>query len=276
MPAGLPLANLLAALRSQINRFLSLHSAGARVEIPESLSLAAILQRHYDGLSDEIVRKAARWLAIFGAEPDNFDREAVSAIWGGFLQKADPVLVDLVNRGILKSTFDVDRVRYALHPMIQAFLLSQLIETNEQEDAGQAHARHYLSVLKTAGELFRKGGDDLRRALTIVDQQWLQVRNAWNWLSEHVEGNREAETLRNDYVEFAGPILDLRLNRREFVDWVTSALAAARLLERRMSQVKHLNALGVGHWGLGDKQLAVQLAEESLALARQIARVCDE
>ncbi len=159
---------------------------------------------------------------------------------------------------------------YALHQVLHAFALAELREAGEEAQARLAHARHYLEVAGAADELYRRGGEDLRRGLALFDREWPHIRAGHDWAVEHAETDEEATRLCSAYPDAAVDCLDLRLSPGEKIPWLEAAVEAARRLGDREAEGVHLGNLGLAYAALGEVRKAIGFYEQALAIDREI------
>jgi hypothetical protein len=70
--------------------------------------------------------------------------------------------------------------RYRLYDLARLFAAKHC--TDPERVAGQQHhAEHYATVLRSADELYLKGGDAIQHGLALFDLEWgnIQARQAW-------------------------------------------------------------------------------------------------
>jgi hypothetical protein len=134
-------------------------------------------------------------------------------------------------------------------------------------EAQLRHAAFYWLTLKIAGDLYKDGGENIARALEIFDTEWNNIAAGQAW-AETGAGEDEAATLYCCYYPDAGMyLLDLRQHPNERIHWLEIALAAARKVNDREAEMRHLGNLGRAYFSLGDLRRSIHFSEESLTIS---------
>ena len=228
-------------------------------EVEASLSLS------YELLNTEL-QERWRVLAVF---PDTFDTVAAAAIWEIEPDAAKSALSELVKYSLLE--WSKATARYRLHDLVRLFANARLSET-EKDEGQRRHASYYLSVLREAKELYKKGGEALKRGLVLFDLEWPNIQAGQIWAEEHASEDSEddvAVSLCSNYPGAGVYLLNLRQHPRERIRWLEAALVAARRLKVSLLEGSHLINLGNAYWELGDARRALQFYEQSLSSARE-------
>lgn len=259
LPLALKLAGSTLAERPDlpvdeyIHRLLSSEREQTTVETSIRLS--------YDILDPELQSKW-RQLAVFRS---TFDRKAASAVWGTNLILTDQSLGEL-----LKGSFIAwDEGRYHLHNLLRSFAASRL-EGTEHETAERRHAIHFLEILRTTSELYKKGGDALLQGLVLFDREWDNIQAGHSWAVAHAGEDEDAAQLCSEFPQAGAYCLDLRRHPREQIEWLEAALIAARRLGDRSAEALHSGNLGNAYMNLGEIRRAIESYEEWLEIAREI------
>jgi tetratricopeptide (TPR) repeat protein len=216
------------------------------------------------GLIDPEMQKRWRMLGIF---PDTFDAAAVAAVWGVEREDAQDILGRLIGWSMLEWNDSLKR--YRLHDLMRDFA-DERSEPPERDEAAIRHAEHYLRVLDSAGDLYGKGDESLMCGLALVDIEWGNIEAGQAWAAGHASENRKATQLCNRYPRSGTLCLALRQHPREEIHWVEAALAAARQLNDRKAEGKHLGHLAYSHNLLGGHRLAVKYREQQLLIAHEV------
>jgi tetratricopeptide (TPR) repeat protein len=264
--AGLDPGALLPALRAEERRLLELRGPEARALHPAELSLEAVVRISYDALPDDAMRRAFRFLAVFGPKPLDFDLPAILSVWGLDEEQAEPLLMALTDAGLV----EVSPPRYSLHQVLHAFALVELREAGEEHKARLAHARHYVQVARIADELYKQGGENLLHGLALFDQEWPHIRAGHAWAAQHAETDEEATRLCSAYPDAAAHCLNLRQHPRERIAWLAAAAEAACRLGDPKAEGAHLGNLGLAYADLGEVRKAIGYYEQALEIAREI------
>jgi tetratricopeptide (TPR) repeat protein len=226
-------------------------------------SVMASITLSYNLLDAEI-QKRWRTLAVF---PDTFDSLATAAVWE---IEADATQ-DTLNRLLQFSMLEWDDAtrRYRLHELMRDFG-RQRSSASESGAAFRSHARYYLTVARRSDELYEKGGDSIMRGLALLDLEWPNIQAGQAWAAAHSSHDGDAAKLASGYPDGGTHILLLRQHPREQTRWRKAALDAARQLNDRAAEGRHLGNLGLAYDSLGDYRRAIEHHEHQLAITREI------
>ncbi len=83
------------------------------------------------------------------------------------------------------------------------------------QEAGLRHSAYYKDVLRTTNELYKQGGESIRRGLSLFDQEWANIKMGQAWSAMHAAENAEAAQLCNIYPGAGIYCLNLRQNPHE-------------------------------------------------------------
>jgi tetratricopeptide (TPR) repeat protein len=255
-----PAASTLAerADLSPADYVMRLEESRTRLEfVDASLTLS------YDLLDPEL-QEGWRALAVF---PETFDVEAAAAVWEVEPDEARDTLGGLLRYSMVE--WDEASGRYRLHDLARLFASSRLSEV-ERTAARRRHAEHYREVLALAGDLYLEGVDDLMRGLTLFDLEWPNIQAGQAWAAAHAEKDDEAARLCSSYAGAGVYVLDLRQHPRQQIQWLEAALAAARRLNDREAEARHLGNLGTAYQRLGETRRAIENHEQVLEIMRVI------
>jgi len=217
----------------------------------------------YELLKEE-QRRLWRLLAVF---PGTFDARAAAALWELEIDPASEALGDLVQSSLVE--WEEKDERYRLHDLARSFADRHLEET-EREAARRRHAEYFLELLRTADELYRKGGEFLGRGLRIFDAEWGNLQAGFDWTSGRFLEDEAAARICDDYPNAGRNLLPLRQHPREQIRWRETALAAARQRKDRSAESAHLSNLGLAYAALGAPRRAIEYHEQDLTITREI------
>jgi tetratricopeptide (TPR) repeat protein len=229
----------------------------------------------YDLLSPGRRKQWSR-LSVF---PNDFDRDAAIAVLKMAPGASSEALSDLVHWSLVDyiPKAGSDDGRYKLHDLARLFAESCL-EGVELVDAKQKHANYYSKILSYAGTLYTKGGMDLLEGLEIFDQELANIKVGYVWAKSAIQSfrmlnKRDSKSiiqLAGSYAKEGIYILDLRLHPRDQIAWLETGLAAARILQDRQTEGKHLCNLGNAYSHLGEIRKAIEFYEQALNISRDI------
>jgi tetratricopeptide (TPR) repeat protein len=212
-----------------------------------------------------------RWRKL-GTFPDTFDASAAAAVWESELDPAQldrtqDALSDLLKFSLLEWNESTDR--YRLHDLMRAFARAKCSQA-ESNAAALQHARHYRDVTESANNLYEKGGETLMRGLALFDLEWGNIQAGHSWASAHSSKDPEATRLCSDYPDWGSSVLGLRQHPRDRIRWFDAALAAARKLQDRAAEGRHLGNLGQAYQSVGEYRRAIEFFEQVLVIASEI------
>jgi tetratricopeptide (TPR) repeat protein len=237
------------------------------------LNVAAAFRLSYLCLPDAD-RKCWRTLGVF---PAPFNLQAAQALWELSEDPARELLTTLHNYSlldILPSPLE-GGVRYRLHDLLADYAHQEMM-SEEVDEARLRHAEYFFTILGNANDLFLKGGENILAGLSLFDSESVHIYTAQKWAAENAaRGERMAE-LAMLYPDAGTYCLDLRLTPKHQIEWLSSALTAARALSRKDMEGNHLGNLGLAYFVLGDTRRAIEFCEQCLTLHREIGNWRDE
>jgi len=264
MVEGMPLGIELAAawvrvlscgeIAQEIQRNLDFLTTSAR-DVPERhRSLQATMDHSWNLLSSD-ERGVLSRLSIFRG---SFHRDAADQVAGATL----PLLSALMDKSLLRRT---DAGRYDLHELIRQYAREQLIRAGDFDDACDRHLAFFLKFAEEAEPKLR--GAEQLIWLDRLEQEHDNLRAALEW------------SLRNQSLDAQESLrltgaLHLFWKRRahwsEGRDWLKRALAQSADSQVTRERVKALNAAVLLAADQADTGPAWQLAQENLALSREL------
>ncbi len=158
--------------------------------------------------------------------------------------------------------------RYKIHDLSRLFASHRLPDA-ERYATQLRHAKHYLEVIRTTGNLYEKGGDSITQGLALFDLERVNIEHGQKWASENAE-NDDAAQVCNDYPNAGVYVINLRLHSRIQIRWMEDALNAARQLKNRQYEGAHLGNLGLAYADLGETRKAIEYQEQRLNIVREI------
>lgn len=270
---GIPLAIELAAARVKVlsvqqiadrlgDRFRLL-TGGARSGLPHHQTLRAAMDWSHDLLSDE-ERRLFRRLSVFVG---GFTLEAAEGTCAGDGLDAPQILDELAHL-VDKSLVLVDErasgdARYRLLETVRQYALERLLESGEAESMRDRHRGFFLSLAERA-ELELHGA----RQKAWLDRLETEHDNIRAALERSRASSESAET----GLRLAGALWwfwEVRGHWTESRQWLEDLLTRA-VDAPPAARVKALNAAGGLAMRQGDFDHAVALAEQSLALSREL------
>jgi tetratricopeptide (TPR) repeat protein len=216
------------------------------------------------GLLDAETQKRWRMLGVF---PETFDGPAAASVWSAEKNSAEDTLGLLTQYSMLE--WNEKARRYRLHDLMRDFAWQELAD-KERYEASLRHARHYLEVLRTAGDLYKKGGDSLMPGLSLFDLERGNIEAGQAWAMECAVNDSAAAGLCISYPGTGVYCLDLRHHPRDRIRWIEAGLAGARRLGDRAAEGVHLGSLGIAYRELGEYRRAIEYYERQLKIVHEI------
>ena len=219
----------------------------------------------YRLLPDELKRL---WclLSVF---PADFDLGGAGAVWEMEQIPAEDALCELVKWSLvdfLPAT--AESGRYRLHDLARVFA-NTFLEPDTCEIAQQRHARHYQELLRNSRDLYLQGGESLSKGLALFDADWINMREGQKWTATNTAKSDEIANICSNFAG-AGSILGLRLRPLENIEWLKSALIAARQIGNHEAEGVHLGNLGNAYNALGDTKKAMDCFKLRLTSVQEI------
>ncbi len=265
-------ADYIADLTDARNRLDCLKVSGTRGDV------GAVLAYSARRLAESDPALAARWqcLSVF---PADFDRPAAAAVWG-IEEEKDAVrpLRALLERALL--LYDDDTKRYRLHDLMRPLtrdLFAAVPDKDPSPGSGQRlenaqamFALHYTAVLRTADDLYLKGGEGIRTGLALYDRESINILAAADWAIEKMDCHEAAPILANRLANAGVYVFSLRLPTRRRIGLLEPAVQAAQSLGDKEAKGNHLGNLGLAYAALGETRRAIDHHEQALLIASEI------
>jgi tetratricopeptide (TPR) repeat protein len=269
LPQALRLAASVIAVRVNVEptdyrKQLAEQRSRLKLLAGDDESVEASITLSYN-LLDVEAQKRWRMLAVF---PDTFDTRAAAAVWEMATDAAQATLGRLLQYSMLE--WNDTAKRYRLHDLMRDFARQRLAPT-EADDAFRNHTRHYGAVLATSDHLYLKGGDSITRGLALFDLEWGNLQAGQAWAAVHAATDQEAAKLCSGFPDWGISVLDLRRHAGEQIRWREAALAAARQLNDRAAEGRHLGNVGVAYADSGEYRRAIEYQEKALVIAGDVA-----
>jgi tetratricopeptide (TPR) repeat protein len=97
-------------------------------------------------------------------------------------------------------------------------------------------AHHYLRKLTTASVAYRRGHENTAYALTLFDQEWLQIKYWWQWVNLHTHLD-DVTQLGVGYGLEGEELFNLRQTPQERLEWVKIGLAASQKTRNQQAEM---------------------------------------
>lgn len=216
-------------------------------------------------------------LSVF---PSDFDILSAAAILYTESDCAAEVLSDLVKLSLIDFIPPISSKegRYHFHDLVRIFADSRL-SLDDRIVSQQRHANHYKNVLAIAEGLFLQGGENTIAGLDLFDLESINIKAGHAWAEQYIIkqpngmkeiGSELALHLTCDYPLVGNQLLDSRLDPKEKIRWIESAIVAAQQLKDRGSECIHLNNLGRVYAKLGETHKAIESYKQALDISRLI------
>lgn len=210
-----------------------------------------------------------RALAIF---PDTFDVDAAAAAWECDQHQAQHQLDTLLAHNLIETSTsaiaDAAHQRYRLHDATRAFADEQLPAV-DRVVARRRHAVYYQSITQEIEQRL-KSGEALQSGLDLFDVEWDNIRSGQAWAAERASEEEQAAQLCSAYAGVGVYVLSMRQHPRELIRWLDVAVAAAKRLNDKPTEVMHLSNLGNAYWSLGKPRRAIGYYEQALELSHTL------
>jgi tetratricopeptide (TPR) repeat protein len=261
----------ITALTDEQKRLSRLKLEGnASLDVAANLALSVgELRRTHPDIAD-------RWHELAGF-PASFDITAAASVWDQPSEVADEILGALLLRSMV--LYDPAQQRWRLHDLMRdlaggraavealgapADLAARLTA------ARRRHAEYYCGLLAAADKLYLKGGDQVALGLALFDRERHNIESGRAWAAGGVLADPAAARLCVGYPLQGVNVLPLRLHPRQRIDWLETAVTAARKIGDRPSEGATLGNLGSAYFELGEPRRAIEFYEQHLTIAREI------
>lgn len=266
---GLDVPGLLEELREG-KRLLEEEAPPSYVQAAEQevpVTVIALLRKSTERLR-ALYRKRFAMLGVLPPRPISFDVPAAQDVWD---MRSDPAMTlrALTDRGLIEPAGDG---RFQMHSLLSAFAISMIEEDAELPSVREIQLRrlrHYEAKIFHLNEAYNQGGDEQRRALEALGQDYESIRAAHAWALAHMYEDKEAARSVTDYVSAGSNIFLIRLPPRELIRWIEKGIEAAGMLEFREDAKAHNANLGAAYAMAGDPRSALPNFEQALRDARE-------
>ena len=239
-------------LRDERTRLTKIGKEGVDIDVEASLNLS------YRQLSPQTAQVFGE-LAVF---PDSFYAISEENVCkdAGHVHLSQLVKLSLVQ-------FDENRNRYRLHDLIRLFARTKVID-EDLTVTQQRHAKYYGGISLYAQRLYYQGNNQALIALDVFDREWPNISQGQNWATAH--GKEGADIARLCGLYANNELLSLRLDLRDQVRWIESALAVSDIVDDPHQKASLLGNLGSAYAELGNRHYSMQLTEEALSISVKI------
>jgi len=272
LPLGIELAGAwvrmmpVQEIAREIDRTMDFLTTSTR-DVPERhRSLRAVFDYSWSLLSPHEQRILMR-LSVFRG---GFTRIAAEAVADATL----PALTSLVEKSLVRGS---DAQRYDLHEMVRQYAEQQLIQAGEQHATRDRHFKFFLGVVQETET--KLNGSEQYQWLNYLEQEHDNIREALIWslrfeeLNENVRNETGSETMRQA-LQLTGslyPFWKLRNHWIEGREWLGRALSRSSGLPESLERARALNAAALLAAAQADTQVALQLAEDNLAVSQRLS-----
>lgn len=232
----------------------------------EDKCIEALLKLGYAEMSKKTASVLCR-LSIFSSSFDSKAEEHVCE------DSSNSQLSKLVELKLV--THDEVGKRFRLHNIVRQFAAGYLTK-GELATAQTRHAEHYLKVIEQAAELASKDGKKSIKGLHLFDLEWENIRTAYNWAKENMVMEKDAAAYCCRYPEAGRVFLEHRLSKKNRLQWLETALSAAKQMKDSKAEQVQLVALGDFFLESGSPLQALELYKQAHEIARHLATRTDE
>lgn len=234
-------------------------------EVPPTVT--ALLRRSTERLR-ALYRKRFALLGVLPPRPISFDIPAAQDVWD---MRSDPrmTLRALTDRGVIEPA---GNGRFQMHSLLSDFAVSMIEEDAELPSVKEIQLRrlrHYEIKIFMLNEAYNQGGDEQRRALEDLNQDYESIRAAHTWALAHMYEVEEAARIVTAYASAGPNIFLIRMPPRELVWWIEKGIEAAGMLGFEEDVKAHKANLGAAHAMTGDPRSALPIFEQALRDARE-------
>jgi tetratricopeptide (TPR) repeat protein len=127
-------------------------------------------------------------------------------------------------------------------------------------------AQHYLTRLRTAAAVVRRGQASVAYGLNLFDQDWAQIKQWQAWSAQRSAEGEEWTRLCKDFPLAGREVLTLRNHAADHVVWLETAFEAAQQLHDSEAERAILSELYVTYYRLGALETVEHVARQLLKL----------
>jgi tetratricopeptide (TPR) repeat protein len=199
-------------------------------------------------------------LSVF---PGSFTANAVSFIC------EDPKnlsLTGLEKYGLIQHNINTNR--YYLHQQIKNFI-KPLLTPGDRNMTERRLATEFMNVLENAHLHVEKGGKEAVKGFRLFDLELDNIKAGMEWSRKYCNKDKDAAQICSGYTEYGATMISQRLSPAECIQWFEAALTAARQLEDKESERKHLLNLGAQYVLLRKPQEATNTLLKALSFCKK-------
>jgi tetratricopeptide (TPR) repeat protein len=251
------LEDYLRQLADESHRLEALGAEGVEITVKASLALS------YHQVPTE-TQRIFRALAVFPAAFDALAEESICE------DESHNHLGELLRLSLVD--FNEKARRYRLHDLTRLFARACRTEPSQNTEfriMAMRHAAYYADLLAASNVLYLKGHNAVGEGLALFDREQTNIEAGQAWAATHATNDEPSAKIANAYPNAGTYILNLRLHPCRWLQWLHTALTAARFLNDRQSEYYHLGNLGLAYSALGEYRKAIEFHEQALQIARR-------
>ena len=174
-------------------------------------------------------------LSVF---PGSFTANAVSFICEDTKSLS---LTGLEKYGLVQ--YNINTNRFYLHQQIKNFI-KPLLTPGDRNMTERRLATEFMNVLENAHLHVEKGGNEAIKGFRLFDLELDNIKAGMEWGRKYCDKDKDAAQICSAYTEFGATMISQRLSPAECIQWFEAALTAAKQLNDKESERKHLLNLG--------------------------------
>ena len=153
---------------------------------------------------------------------------------------------------------------FSLHPQVRKFI-KPVLKSGERGMTEKRLATEFMNLLETAYHHVEKGGKDAITRFRLFDLELENIKAGLEWSRKRCTQDKDAVQVCSAYTENGATMIGQRLSPSECIQWFETALSAARLLEDKESERKHLLNLGQQYVLLNQSQVTMDTLQHALS-----------
>ncbi len=211
--------------------------------------------------------KAAAVLKKLSVFPGSFTASAVSFICEDTKNLS---LTGLEKFGLVQYNINPDR--YFLHEQVKKFI-KPLLSPGDRSMTERRLATEFMNVLESVHDQVEKGANEAIKGFRLLDLEMENIKAGMEWGRKHFANNKDAAQICNAYIENGVTMICQRLSPSESIQWLETALTAARQLQDKNAEGQHLLNLGCQYVVLSKFQEATNTLQSALSFCKKEGNV---
>ncbi len=175
-------------------------------------------------------------------------------------------LIGLVKFGLVQHNTKTDR--FSVHEQVKKYV-KPMLTSSIQATTQKRLATEFMNILETANYHIEKGGKETIKGFRLFDLELENIKAGMKWSQKLCSSDKDAARVCSAYTENGATLISQRLSPAQAIQWFEAALSAAKLLEDKEAERKHILNLGQQYVKLNQTQKAMDTLQQALTLSKK-------